>query len=139
MKKLLIICCLAIFLAGCAKMESPTKPEAKGKPVPPKAVVAAKPAPAVKPKPPMEPLKGRLSINVLVKEGNNAQAFRYAEIFLDGAFISRTSNIELYLDPGPHMIAIKAQGYKPYERNITMLPGNQSMQVQAFNVLLEPE
>lgn len=135
MKRLLIICCLAIFLAGCSKTETP-KNTGAGKAVPPKPVATAKPTPPVSPRPPMPPPKGSLDINIYTGVPDHTNSFRWAEIYLDGAFISRTYQIRLNLDPGTHTIAIKAQGYKTYERNIMILP---STPIQVLDVLLEPE
>jgi PBP1b-binding outer membrane lipoprotein LpoB len=129
MKRLLIICCLAVFLAGCAKTETLTKPEAKQKAAPTKTA-AAKPAPT------KVPPKGGLIIDIRTPGTERSEATRYAEIYLDGAFVSSTSQMQLLLDLGPHIITIKAKGYKSYEKTITILANNSS---QMLNFLLEPE
>ncbi len=137
---MLVICCLAAFLAGCSKTETPEKSEAKPKPVPANTVAVTKtPAPVVKPKPPMEPLKGGILINVVAKEGNNTYPYRYGEIYIDGALVSKSNEIQAFLDPGLHTIAIKAQGFKPYEKTVTILPGTQMRAPQRFDILLEEE
>ena len=141
MKRLLIICCLAIFLAGCAKMEKPQKN------VPAQPVAIASPDGMAVPHQPVagapqsgpfsqRPSRGTLNIGVYAGPADRPELFRWAEIYLDGAFISKTSTIRLYLDPGTHTIDIKAKGFKPSRWPIMILP---SAAIQSIEVLLEPE
>ena len=136
MKKILIICSLVVFLSGCILVTSEKK-ELSTEPVPAQSVVAAKPAGPVGPLPIKEPAKSQLSIDISYKdENNNINSFRWAEIYLDDTFISSTDRMQLNLEPGQHKIAVKAPGYKPYEKIITILPGRT---IQSLNVLLEKE
>ncbi len=88
---------------------------------------AAAPQPASKP---------YLTVIVSVGDANKPVPFQYAEISLDGTFVSTASSVKLEVKPGQHRVAVKAAGYKPYEKRIRVLAGNQN---QTLSVLLEPE
>jgi len=136
MKKILIICSLTVFLSGCILVTSEKK-ELSKEPHPTQSVVATKPAGPVRPPLVREPVKSPLNIDISCKdENNNINNYRWAEIYLDDNFISSTSRIQLFLDPGQYKIAVKAQGYKTYEKIITILPGQP---VHDLNILLEKE
>ena len=78
---------------------------------------------------------GNLEINVSAQDGADTAL---AEIYLDGIFIGNvTHNMPvLHAKFGQRVVEVKAQGFKPYKKTITILgePNH-----QALNVLLEKE
>jgi hypothetical protein len=134
MKKLLMICSLAVFFAGCVVVSEKTGPSKE--PHPADASAAGKPAGPVGPPPMKEPVKGSLLINISVGNEDSFHPYEWAEIYLDDTFISSTSHMQLNLEPGQHKISVQARGYKSYEKIISILAGRTG---QSLNILLEKE
>ncbi len=135
MKKLLIIFSLAFFLSGCILLSSEKRELSKDS-VPAVPVVATKQvsvdvSPSTK-----EPYRSNLTIHIGAGDEQNYRPYQWAEIYLDDAFIGSSDRLQLYLEPGQHKIAVKASGYKTYEKIITILPGKITQQM---SVLLEKE
>ena len=138
MKKLITCCCFACLFTGCILVSSEKK-ELSKESLPPHSVVAVKPAGPVGRMPVKEPPKTELFINISARNENNSISdYRWAEIYLDDNFIGSTHNTQLNLEPGQHKIAVKAPGYKSYEKIITILPLS-GRTVQQLNILLEKE